>query len=314
MSLARTLIKVAIGIAVAKGVSTLAKKGMAGGGVAADPGTGSPYGGKRQTGLEDIFQDALGDSSQDTAPTRGAQSGGSLEDLLGGLTGTKGNASRPSTRSTAPAGGLEDLLGGLLGGKSGGMSGGQSGAGGGLGDLLGTLLGAKPAAEDVPVSRGSAGADNPLADVLGKVLGAGGGAAAGGALANARARAEAQRSSRDDDLAAALILRAMVQAAKADGDLDDEEKRKLLKNMGDASKEEVVFVTAELKRAADIDGLARQVPAGMEEKVYAMSLLAINLDNQTEAQYLHDLATALELSNAEVNALHDKAGAPRIYR
>ncbi len=52
----------------------------------------------------------------------------------------------------------------------------------------------------------------------------------------------------------------------------------------------------------------------MEAQVYLVSLTAIDLDQQAEAQYLHALAQGLELTPEEVNALHDRAGAPRLYR
>ncbi len=318
MSLAGTLLKVAIGVALAKGVSTLAKKST-GSATAAEPGRGTPYGGNQTSGLENVFQDALGKgSTRQKQDNNSAASGGSLDDLLGNL---GGNAPRPkttTTRSAAPQGGLEEILGGLLGGKtsSGPATEGGS-ASGGLGDLLGALLGAKPQG-DAPTGgvRNTPGSTSggSIEDLLGTVFGGAKGSVAGDAMAQGREKGPMRRSGREDDLAAALILRAMVQAAKSDGDLDEAEKRKLLENLGEANKEEVAFVQAELKRAVDIDGLARQVPAGMEQQVYAMSLLAINLDNQTEAQYLLNLATSLELGKDEVNALHDRAGAVRIYR
>ena len=84
--------------------------------------------------------------------------------------------------------------------------------------------------------------------------------------------------------------------------------------MGDATPAEVQAVNAELARPVDVDGLAKMVPQGMEAQVYLASLSAIDLDQQAEAQYLHALAQALELQPGEVNALHDRAGAPHIYR
>ncbi|MFN3281547.1 MAG: DUF533 domain-containing protein [Tabrizicola sp.] len=45
-----------------------------------------------------------------------------------------------------------------------------------------------------------------------------------------------------------------------------------------------------------------------------MSLMAINLDSRAEADYLHKLAGELDLSPDQVNAIHDRAGAPRLYR
>ena len=84
--------------------------------------------------------------------------------------------------------------------------------------------------------------------------------------------------------------------------------------MGEATREEVAFINAELQRPVDVEGLARQVPNGMEEQVYLVSLMAIDLDNQREATYLAGLAKALELSPQEVNGLHDRMGAPRMFR
>jgi uncharacterized membrane protein YebE (DUF533 family) len=295
MSLGSTLLKVAIGIALAKGVSTLSKKGL-GGGQATAPGTGTRYGGEKSTGLEDIFSDAIGKKT--AQPTPQAGTGNSIDDFLGNLTGNSGQTPRTTTRANAPSGGLEDILGGLLGGKAPGGATTGGAAGGSLGDLLGGLLGGNPGSGQVLPEPGTIG----------------GGTASNDAMAQGRAKGPMRSTTRDQDLAAALVLRAMVQAAKCDGDLDAGEKTKLFKNMGDASPDEIAFVKAELERPVDIDGLARQVPNGMEDQVYAMSLMAINLDSQTEAQYLHKLATALELDQNTVNALHDKAGAPRLYR
>ncbi len=283
MSLGKTLLKVAIGVAVVKGMSSLAKGGF-GGAAAEAPGTGKPHV-RPKGGLEDMMGDLLGGGrSRTTAPDHG--SGDLLDQITGGSAGgsvpkversvTRGQtvgrsagrigdalepAGRPARRN-APSGGLEDLLGG-----NASAGGGQ----GGLGGLLEAILG---------------------------------GAAAGGTLAP---------TERETELAAALALRAMIQAVKADGALDEAEKRKLMGQLGEASREEMAFVNAELSRPVDLEGLVRQVPNGMEEQVYGVSLMAINLDNRQEAQYLAALAEALELTPAEVNALHDRAGAPRIF-
>jgi hypothetical protein len=295
MSLGDTLLKVAIGVAIAKGVSTLGK-GVSGGG-AVSAGTGTPYGGGQTAeraggglpgGLENVMRDALsgapkgrGSASAGTARTGSAESGGLgelLEQIMkGGAAGTNlgrtsgqgpdqddGGIFAPTPRpprQTAPKGGLEDLLAG-----SGGA------AAGGLGGLLEAILGgAGPTTLPEPKAR-------------------------------------------QQELAAALALRAMIQAVKCDGALDKAEERKLMEQMGEATREEVAFINAELQRPVDVEGLARQVPNGMEEQVYLVSLMAIDLDNQREATYLAGLAKALELSPAEVNALHDRMGAPRIFR
>ena len=115
------------------------------------------------------------------------------------------------------------------------------------------------------------------------------------------------------EAAAALLLRAMIQAAKSDGKVDAAERAKLLDGLKDATQAEVDFVKAELAAPVDIEGLARQVPKGLEAQVYMMSVMAITLDNKAEAQYLNELATALHLAPAQVNSIHTQLGVPTLY-
>ena len=110
------------------------------------------------------------------------------------------------------------------------------------------------------------------------------------------------------------MLRAVIQAVKCDGDLDDDERQRLTQAMGEADQREVQAVNAELQRPVDVKGLARAVPAGLEPQIYMVSLMAINLDQKAEAEYLHKLAGELDLSPDQVNAIHDRAGAQRLYR
>ncbi|MBS3978357.1 MAG: DUF533 domain-containing protein [Rhodobacteraceae bacterium] len=56
------------------------------------------------------------------------------------------------------------------------------------------------------------------------------------------------------------------------------------------------------------------MPAGLEQQVHMVSLMAIDLDSRAEADYLHQPARALDLSPYEVNAMQDKAGTPRLCR
>jgi Protein of unknown function (DUF533) len=303
MSLAKTLLKVAIGVAVAKGLSGLAKGGF--GGAAADtPGTGKPYA-KPKGGLEDIVGDLLGGGRSRTAPDESG-SGGLLDQLIGG----------GRTRTTAPERGSGDLLDQITGGgsvpkvdrpASGTVAKGQA-AGRGAGRIGDTLT----PAERAPRRNAPSGG---LEDLLGgQARGGGLGGLLEAILGGGAAGSTLAPQAREAELEAALALKAMIQAVKADGALDDDEKQKLLGQLGEASREEMAFVQAELQRPVDVDVLVRQVPNGMEEQVYRVSLMAINLDNQKEAQYLAALAEALELTHDEVNALHDRLGVPHIFR
>lgn len=294
MGLMGTLAKVAVGIAVAKG----AEKMMSGNKAATGDGglfgaQHSPNARSGSTGLEDIMGDVLGGRAQ----TGGAQSGGGIGGLGGLLEGLQ--QQNPNTRD----GGIDDLLGG--GGSGGGM-------GGGLGSLLESLAGGQ--------AGGSSGAGG-LGGLLGGLMGAAGGQAGGGGgfgdLLNQAMQQRGdppQQPSQNQEAVAGLMLRAMIQAAKSDGKFDAAEQQKLMERLGDVSAEERDFVNRELQSPVDIHGLAHQTPQGLERQVYTMSVLGIDLDNQNEAKYLHELASEFRLDKATVNAIHAQMGAPAIYR
>ncbi|MFN6952080.1 MAG: hypothetical protein ACK4NE_05760, partial [Albidovulum sp.] len=146
MSLGKTLLKVAIGVAIVKGVTSLTQGGTAG----ADPasgrtaGRGTPFDPKsagKPGGLEDLLKDVLGSGSTSKATTSrpSGGDGGGLGDLLTQMSGQK----RTNPRATAPKGGLEDLLGQLSGSGRAAPTQTASGRGaapGGVGDLLDQVL------------------------------------------------------------------------------------------------------------------------------------------------------------------------------
>lgn len=284
MSLMKTLAKVAIGVAVAKGASSMMKKGA------------------------------------------GPQAGGGLGGLLGGLAG-----------GGAQAGGLQDMLGGLMGGAQGGTQ-----AGGGVQDMLGSLMGGAAGSGTGGLGGllenlgGAGGAQRGgLQDMLGGLAGSAGAGGLLGALGGAMAKRPASNGASfgevlnsafdqtpqapieptaDQEAAAALMLRAMIQAAKSDGHLDDGEQEKLMGQMGgDIDAQEAAFLRTEMQRPVDVDALVAEVPRGMGPQVYAMSLLAIDLDSQVEAKYLHSLAQGLGMDAHAVNDVHAQLGVPSLY-
>jgi uncharacterized membrane protein YebE (DUF533 family) len=228
---------------------------------------------------------------------------------------------------------LQDMLGGLMGGSagaSGGLGGllnqlgGSSGASGGLGGLLNQLGGAG----------GSSASGGGLGGLLGGLAGAAGAgglmAGLGGSTSGKPEREEADfgavlnsqfdanptpaiQPSQDQEVLAALMIAAMIQAAKSDGTFDQAEREKLLSHLGDVDAEEAAFVNARMDAPVDVDGLVAQTPEGMEAQVYAMSLLAIDLDTQDEAQYLHQLAKGYGMKPAVVNEIHEQMGVPSLY-
>lgn len=238
-------------------------------------------------------------------PGQRKASGGLLDNLLGNNTGGTSGGSLNQMLGRALGGGTgtsSGSLGGLLD-KLGGQRGGSSMGGGSLGGMLGGLLG---------------------------------GAAAGGAAGHLATKGSQEKNNAtfgalfDDALAhdgepqvaptpeqnaiAGLMLRAMIQAAKSDGHVDDSERQRLLGHLGDdLDDDERQFIRDQMAAPVDAAGLAREVPEGMERQVYLMSLLAIDFDSEAEARYLNDLATAMKLNRATVNAVHAEAGVMPLY-
>lgn len=105
----------------------------------------------------------------------------------------------------------------------------------------------------------------------------------------------------DKDRLARLTLKAMINAAKADGKIDSEEKARLFDRLGqiDLTSEERDFLFDELARPMDTDGLVREANSpAVAAQVYAASLLIIDADRPAEQAYLADLAQKLGVSPA----------------
>jgi uncharacterized membrane protein YebE (DUF533 family) len=202
--------------------------------------------------------------------------------------------------------------------------GGSGGLAGGLGGML-EKLGANSSANSSARAPHASGFEGLLAKAgpaLGGLLGAGAATAAttprspadlGPVFNQAIVGRDSIEPTREQELAAALMLRAMVQATMADGHLDDAESEKLMRHLNTATDAERAYVTELLDTPVDVAALARDVPDGMEAQVYLISLMAIDLDSRAEAQYLHDFASALALDNTAVNAIHQQAGLPALY-
>jgi len=120
----------------------------------------------------------------------------------------------------------------------------------------------------------------------------------------------AAASTRDDE--ATILIRAMINAAKADGRLDRDEEQKILRHLGQPSREVMAFIQSEFQKPLDTREFAWSVPLGLEQKVYAMSLAVIELDQREESDYLRDLARGLRLAPDVCAELHQHFGAPII--
>jgi uncharacterized membrane protein YebE (DUF533 family) len=204
----------------------------------------------------------------------GGGSAGGLGPLLGGGTGAMGGSG---------GGLLGQLAGAMLGG---GMRGGAGGVGsmGGLGGMGGSLA-----------RMGGMAVLGSLAASLLKQM------SQGRAAAPAPEEAAQQAISADPKETAEtalLMIRGMIAAAKADGEIDAEEQRNILGKLGDAanSPEARSFLEREMAAPLDIDALVASVKDKMTgAKLFAASALAINADTPAEQIYLRTLAQRLGL-------------------
>ena len=183
-------------------------------------------------------------------------------------------------------------------------SGGQ--AGGGLGDILGSVLGGSSGASIDTSDPGSLGSQ--LEDLLGV-----GGKPPARKPAPRAQPPRRQRHREPEKDPATILIRAMCNAAKVDGDIDRAEQDAILGRLGEVSQDEIDFVRSELNSPLDLEDFCDSVPETLAEQAYAFSVLAIKLDNLNEAAYLGRLASGLELESKTCNEIHKQVGAPCLY-
>ena len=265
-------------------------------------------------GVLDNLTNMLGGSSGQ------AGSGGGIADVLSSaLGGGKGG------------GGIGDLLSSMLGGGQQGA--GASGAGGGLGDLLSNMLGdaGKAVGGNKNLALGGLGA------LVGSLLGGGGkslgGAVGGGLMALLGAMAfnalkgsgeqkpqipvgllEPQTKSEQEQLeqSSELVLQAMINATKADGQIDESEINRLtgkLKEIGtDAEAQQYLMTQMQQPMETETLIAAAQGKPELAVQIYAASLLAIEVDTQAEKNYLDQLANGLGLAPQVTGRIQQMVG------
>ena len=231
-------------------------------------------------------------------------------------------------------GGLLESLGGLLGGQRGGggglgevlssaLGGGGGGSGGGRGGMLGDVLNQAGQAVGGKQNLALGGRGRWLVRswAVGKSLG---GALGGGVMALLGAMAfkalkgsgqstgqvplglrEPQTEADQQALEqhTELVLKAMINAAKSDGQIDEEEIQRIVGKLQEvgADAEDQRYVLTQMQKPLETEKLisaARGQPE-LAAQIYAASLMAIEVDTSAEKAYLGKLASGLGL-NAEV--------------
>lgn len=109
---------------------------------------------------------------------------------------------------------------------------------------------------------------------------------------------------------AKLMIRSIIMAAKADGEIDEGERKVILEQLQDASPEERKYVEDQLAAPVDYVALAKETGDHMKAQVYSASLMAIKADNPAEVAYLRHLSHAMGMSNDARDAIHAAMGLP----
>jgi uncharacterized membrane protein YebE (DUF533 family) len=279
----------------------------------------------------------LGSLAQSTAaPSAGERFGGAMNQASN--SGPFGQAFPGGAAGQGGGGGLGALLGGLMGGNQGGNPAAMGGQGSSLGGLLGGLAQMAQRAAQSPqqeIRNNNPAAVGGLGALAGALLGGGSGAMGGGLMAvlgslaysalqgqgggaqgaagspaggYTSASAAMPATDAEAQRRALLISRAMIQAAKADGQIDDAETQRIMGKLSEHGHdaEARAFVESEMRKPIDLDALVRDVRSPQEAaEIYAASLMAIEVDSQAEHDYLADLAAALNLppqATAQINS------------
>jgi uncharacterized membrane protein YebE (DUF533 family) len=260
----------------------------------------------------------------------------SISDLLGAMM-QSGMAPSSNQRLQnalgSRSGNFLESLGGLLGGQRSGVSGAGAPGGGGLGDMLGNVLthAGHAAGGNQNLALGGLGA------LAGALLGGGrrslGGALGGGvmALLGAMAFKALQDSGKgtgkvplglrtpqsDDDHReleqhSELVLEAMINAAKADGRIEEEEIQRIVGKLQEvgADPEDQKYVLAQMQKPMEtgkLISMAKDRPE-LSAQIYAASLMAIEVDTPAEKTYLGDLASGLGLAPEVIRNIEKMVG------
>ena len=255
--------------------------------------------------LGSVVQGGMTSPSSASRAQNAASSLGALTSLLGGGSGG----------AQAGASGLSGMLGSLMSGGASALNRAGSAVGGrdnlaaaGIGALVGALSGKSGSASMGGIGGGLMGLLGMMAY---KALtnSSKGPAGAGVAAGAAQAPQMTEQQLAGD---AEVILTAMIDAAKADGQIDREELDRLtgkIKATG-AGQEGLNYLIAQLQAPMSTEKIVAATRGRPElaAQVYSASLMAIEVDTDAERAYLDQLARAMGLAPAVVRNIEQIVG------
>jgi uncharacterized membrane protein YebE (DUF533 family) len=241
-----------------------------------------------QNRMGNIFEELqrMGSGGSGAPGSAGGVAGGPLGSVLDAL--QKGLAG--AARNPAQAGGMGAILGGLLGGGSSSVKGALGG--GALAMLASIAMKSLMGAGQAP-------------------QGGSGFAWSGGSLPLGLKPPETPAEEEAHANTAELILKGMINAAKADGQIDQQEGQRIMGKLQEAGIDQhgQQWVLNEMYRPLDLDAFAAEIHSPeVAAQVYAASLLAIEVDTDAERSYLQQLAKRTGLQPTVVQQIHQTMG------
>jgi uncharacterized membrane protein YebE (DUF533 family) len=227
----------------------------------------------------------------------GAGGGGSLEGIVGSLGKMLGGGGGQSQ-----SGGLGGMFGEVLG-----SLGNNKAALGGLGALGGALLGGGSKSAKGAIGGGVLAM---LASLAMSALKKSGQEPARAPQALFDPETPEQEQELEDD--ANTLVKAMINAAKSDGAIDQAELQKIVGKFEEdgLTEEDKNFFMRESTSPLDLKGVVASAGGRpeMAAQIYAASLLAIEVDTQHEQQYMQQLAKGLRLPSSTVSYIEQTLG------
>jgi len=113
-----------------------------------------------------------------------------------------------------------------------------------------------------------------------------------------------------NDAHAMLLIRAMIAAANADGEITPDERQRITTKLDQAGAgaDERAVLERELQNPRSVDQIIREVRApDTAEQVYLISRLAMNPDTPAEKAYLEFVAARLAIPAERLNELNAAA-------
>ena len=113
-----------------------------------------------------------------------------------------------------------------------------------------------------------------------------------------------------DDAHAMLLIRAMIAAANADGEITPDERQRITSKLDQAGAgaDERAVLERELENPRSVDQIVRDVhDQETAEQVYLASRIAMEPDTAAEKAYLDFLASRLEIPADRLNELNATA-------